>query len=43
MARRISRRRNVARAGVATEFGVVMPLYLDGAVDDLRCSGRGPR
>ncbi|HSN19163.1 MAG TPA: efflux RND transporter permease subunit, partial [Usitatibacter sp.] len=30
----------IALAGVAAEFGVVMVLYLDNAVDELRRSGR---
>ena len=30
----------IALAGVAAEFGVVMLLYLDNAIEDLRCAGR---
>ena len=30
----------IALAGVAAEFGVVMLLYLDNAIDNLRCEGR---
>jgi len=30
----------IALAGVAAEFGVVMLLYLDGAIDRYRASGR---